>query len=99
MFHAISKMRPVSLRKRLESDLGFAEHDHRKEILGFMIHAVTLAVAFQLIENESPQSKEQGLQFDKTKRSGNVTGKAGPQHLRSIKCKAEELPLFSYAPQ
>lgn len=46
--HALSAVKPVKLRSRLESDIEFSHHNLEKDFKGVLKHAVDLFNAFQL---------------------------------------------------
>lgn len=57
----------MMLRKRIQSDLGFAHAKLRKDFKAFQLHAIRLTKAFQLVDNR----KSFATDWDDTRDKGN----------------------------
>lgn len=90
--HVLSAIRPVTLKERLESDLGFSQHALKKDFHGFLKHAVKLSEAFQLVDS-GPRRRPR--KEDKQRRSGNPDK---PPRTDPPVGSERELPLCLYEP-
>lgn len=57
VYHVMGAIRSESLRLCLESDLDLSYQDFRKDLKGFMAHAIKLSKSFQLVDNGPPTKK------------------------------------------
>lgn len=92
--HVLSAIRPVTVKERLESDLGFSQNALKKDFSGFLKHTVKISEAFQLVDSGPWRCPKKEDQF---RRSGNPdnTLQADPP---TVPVKERELPLCLYEP-
>ena len=57
VYHVLSAIKPKTLCNRLENDLEFGKTELRKDFKGFLTHAMKVAEAFELINDEGKRVK------------------------------------------
>ena len=89
--HVLSAVKPTALKERLESDLGFSQHQLKKDFKAFMAHAVKLSEAFQLVDSGRQRKRQQHANGQ------NSTRQSSPSESNSNTTKSE-VPLCLWPP-
>lgn len=57
-YHVLSAVRPAHVKKKIESILEFAYSNLKKNLEGFMKHALKVSEAFRIVGNGPPRSSK-----------------------------------------
>ena len=92
--HVLSAIRPNYLKERLESDLNFSHYNLKKDFNEFLLHAVKVSEAFQIVDaGRRKRNRNDGKDADK-----NQTGKTSPGIPKPEPDGSTEVPLCLWPP-
>ena len=92
--HVPSKIRPLSLKDRLQSDLDFSHHETKRDFTDFLNHALKVSKALKIVESGQRRTKTDP--YYRPCRSGNHNQTNSSEDLRDPKY---EIPLCLCPPQ